>query len=482
MDLEALKKQVLQSVNQQVTANELGKLNQITAIQGHGFAAEEISHLADVLQMRDAMLVGNDLDPSTGRIIKGGADRIVDGQHIQTKFCKTGRECIDACVDNGRLVYVFDGKPQQIEVPSDKYEEAVLNLENRIRKGAIEGVNDPAAAKDIVRKSPFTYAQAKRVAEAGTLESISYDVASGAVVATGTMLLTTLLTYAYSIWSGNSVEEAIEKSIKASIKVGSITFLSQVIAAQLKRTVIRDVLRSNAESIARTDTFKVFTKGVRNSQGIGTNPQFSSNLADQGIVALATVIVLSAFELQNYISNRISGAQAFKNIAVLSVTAAAGVAGSAVGKLAGAKIGVKVGSSLGPYGAALGAAVGSVLASFVAGTITKSILDNFIEDDAVSMLKIFEEAIQDLAKDYLLSPLEITSTVELLKQQENMAELLCFMFYAEKKTQRAYSVAYVLSEKYVEEVITKRDQIVMDESIAIECSERILQKEIEELA
>ena len=40
----------------------------------------------------------------------------------------------------------------QIEVPSDKYDAAVSAMEEKIRRGQVNGVTDPAEAKKIVKK------------------------------------------------------------------------------------------------------------------------------------------------------------------------------------------------------------------------------------------------------------------------------------------------------------------------------------------
>ena len=72
-----------------------------------------------------------------------------------------------------------DGSPMQIEVPSDKYEDAIRSMEDKIRKGQVPGIADPEKAKDIVRKGNFTYQQAVNVAKFGTIESLTYDAING---------------------------------------------------------------------------------------------------------------------------------------------------------------------------------------------------------------------------------------------------------------------------------------------------------------
>lgn len=75
---------------------------------------------------------------------KNGADRLVDGVQIQSKYCESGAKCIAECFEDGKFRYFnkADGSPMQIEVPSDMYEAAVKAMEQRISRGQVKGVQD----------------------------------------------------------------------------------------------------------------------------------------------------------------------------------------------------------------------------------------------------------------------------------------------------------------------------------------------------
>lgn len=109
--------------------------------RGHGFAAEQANHLYDKVKNSEffgqekVKLVGDDIDPTTGRIIKNGADRVVNGTNIQTKYCNTGGKCISECFENGKFRYInSDGTPMQVEVPSDKYDAAVQAMRTESKR------------------------------------------------------------------------------------------------------------------------------------------------------------------------------------------------------------------------------------------------------------------------------------------------------------------------------------------------------------
>ena len=105
----------------------------LNAERGHGFAAEKANHLRDVMAGRNAKLVGGDN-------AKNGADRLVDGVQIQSKYCNSGSKCIQECFHDGQFRYWnSDGSPMQIEVPSDSYDAAIKAMEERIKKGQIQG-------------------------------------------------------------------------------------------------------------------------------------------------------------------------------------------------------------------------------------------------------------------------------------------------------------------------------------------------------
>ena len=109
------------------------------AARGHGFAAERANTLYDKYTGHKTQIVGDDN-------AKNGADRILDGVQIQSKYCKTGSKCISECFENGKFRYYNpDGSPMQIEVPSDKYDSSIAVMRERIKRGEVLGVSD---AKD----------------------------------------------------------------------------------------------------------------------------------------------------------------------------------------------------------------------------------------------------------------------------------------------------------------------------------------------
>lgn len=134
---------------------------------GHGFALEDAHAILD-------HQCGRTVD-QCGRInTLNGADRIVNGQPIQTKCYKTAAGTFSSGFDSTTGQFRYAG--QKFEVPSDQYSEIVQRMRQAISDGKVPGVSDPNQATNIVVKGRYTYAQAKNFAKAGNLDSIKLDM------------------------------------------------------------------------------------------------------------------------------------------------------------------------------------------------------------------------------------------------------------------------------------------------------------------
>ncbi len=384
--------------------------------RGHGFAAERANHLYDKVTGKDAKLVGDDN-------VKNGPDRIVDGTVIQTKYCASGSKCIGECFKDGKFRYVnSDGTPMQIEVPSDKYDDAVRAMEERIRKGQISGVTDPKEAKNIVRKGRFTYEQAKNVARFGTVESLTYDAVNGAIIGSASFGITAAMTFAVSIWNGEDFENAIEGAITSGLQVGGLAFATAIVSGQLAKSSVNGVVSASSAKLvslmgpkASAVLVNAFRSGT-NIYGAAAMKSAQKLLGSNIVTSVASVIVLSSMDVVNIFRGRISGAQLFKNL----VNTGASVAGGTAGWAAGASAGAALGSIVPGVGTAIGGVVGGLFGAFAggsaAGKVASAVTDEFIEDDAKEMIAIIESRFKSLAEDYLLNKEEAEKVVEYLAQ------------------------------------------------------------------
>lgn len=379
------------------------------AEQGHGFAAERANDLYDRLTGHKAKIVGDDN-------IKNGPDRMVDGVQIQSKYYQTGRDCINACFDTeGNFRYMVDGKPMQIEVPSNKFDYAVRIMEQKIKDGKIPGVTDPNDAKNIVRKGHFTYEQARNIAKAGNVDSLKYDAANGAIISLSAFGVTATITLATSLWRGEDFNKSMELATYSGLKVGGTAFITTVIAGQLSKAGLNSALVSSSEAVVDIMGFKasaVLANAFRHGSsihGAAAAKSAAKILRGSVISAGVTVVVLSSVDIANIFRGRISGKQLFKNLTNTATT----VAGGTGGWLGGAAIGSAI---LPGAGTVVGGLIGSVAAGAAAGKATNFILDSFIEDDADEMVRIIQNVFEGLAVEYILSQKEAEKSIDKLKE------------------------------------------------------------------
>ena len=391
-------------------------LDKFSTPRGHGFAAERANHIYDTLTGKKAVIVGDDNAAN-------GADRMVNGISIQSKYCSSGSKCIQECFRDGKFRYINpDGTPMQIEVPSDKYDSAVEAMKNRIRRGEVPNVTNPEEAKNIVRKGHFTYEQAKNIAKAGTVESIAFDSVNGAIIATSAFGISSCLTFATSIWNGEDFNAALKNATYSGLKVGGTAFITAILASQLSRAGLNSLLVGSSEAVVGVLGSKASAvlvnafRGGSNIYGAAAMKSAAKLLRGNVITAGISVVVLSTVDVVNIFRGRISGKQLFKNIANTAST----VAGGTAGWVGGATAGAALGSVVPIVGTAVGGFVGGLLGSFgggaVAGKVSNKVLNNFIEDDVNEMLRIIEKEFSELSVDYLLNKEEAESVIDNLKE------------------------------------------------------------------
>ena len=386
------------------------------ARQGHGFAAERANNLFDKMTGHDAKILGDDN-------AKNGADRWVDGVYIQSKYCATGSRCINECFEEGgkgNFRYMFEGKPMQIEVPSDKYEDALQAMEEKIRRGQVDGVSNPEEAKNIVRKGHFTYAQAKNIAKAGTVESLTYDAVNGMVIAGSALGITAVITLATSIWNGEDFDNAIKLATYSGIKVSGTAFVTSVIAAQLSKAGLNSALVGSSEAIvsmmgpkASALLINGFREAVGNTTkiyGAAAMKSAAKILRGNIITSGVSFVLLTSVDVANIFRGRISGEQLFKNMVGTMATLGGGTGGWAAGAAVGSAI-------LPGIGTVVGGIAGAIIGGSAAGTASNAVMGEFISDDADDMVKIIQEVFTDMASEYLLNNKEAEKSVDRLKDK-----------------------------------------------------------------
>lgn len=403
------------------SAAHADRLNRFQARQGHGYAAEQVNDGIDTLFGRNARILGDDN-------AKNGADRMVDGQFIQTKYCQDARTSVNAGFENGgQGSYRYldkNGNPMQLEVPSDQYDEAVRCMERKIKEGKVPGVSNPKRAKDLIRKGHVTYAQAKAIAKAGTIESLTFDAAHGVVIGASALGISATITFAQAIWNGESVEKAVDQALIAGLQAGGAGFLIAVGTAQMARTGVNQVLMTPSIALV-----KVLPPPVRQAlvnflrtgapiYGEAATRNLAKLMRSNVIASTVTIVVLSSGNIINYFRGRISAAQLMAEVSVL----AAGIVGGYIG-------GAFLGALFGP----LGAIAGGMIVGSLSSSAAQKLISEFHESDAEKMIEILQDSLQQLAPGYLLNQEEGLLVVEELRKLLNAEVLLCMFASKDQK-------------------------------------------------
>lgn len=409
-----------------------------TAAQGHGFAAEQVNHLHDKFTLRDAIHEGTNLKLN-------GADRIVDGVQIQTKYCESGSKSVAQCFDSqGRFAYwADDGRPMQIEVPPEQYDEAVQAMRARILKGQVAGVANPDEAFDIIRKGHYDYATARAIARAGTIEGLQFDAVNGIQVAGSAAGISAAISYALAIWRGDDHAAALEAACMAGLKVGGVAWLTSIATAQLGRTGLAQSMVPLSQAIAKrmgADVARqIAAVAGRDLSGAAATSFVAKLGRGNAIAAGVTTLVMSSAELFRLFEGRASFAQVFKTVAVNGASAAGGLSGAAAGATQGAAWGSAIPGPGTIIGGVIGGLVGAFAGSSVAESATKFVLDGLIEDDAVAMLAILQAVFAEQAQVHLLTQAEADGVLGTLEAAD-LPSTLRDMYGASDRPEHARSV------------------------------------------
>lgn len=364
--------------------------------QGHGIAAERGNNVIDRVFGRDARVVGDNN-------AKNGADRIVNGQEIQTKYHATGARSIGSAFDgqNGNFKY-FDsnGKPMPIEVPKDQHEAALKTMQQKIRDGKVPGVTDPNAAKDLVVRGNLTYEQAVNITKFGTVESITYDISEGAVIGIAAGGISFAITATVYYMNTRDPKAALRTAAIQAGKTFGQTTLVFVTTQQLHRLSVVQSTLNRIDVSSCSKTVKNFLE-----KGLGVNSTSGVNKALRGTVLTSVVLIAatSGPDFVKMVRGRISKAQFAKNIAVTT----SGMAGGAVGAI----VGGVVCAPLGPVGAIAGRVGGGIIGGLVSSVLSNKLASKFMEEDKDKMLRIVESQLEYLARTFMLSQDEIDNVM-----------------------------------------------------------------------
>lgn len=414
--------------------------------QGHGHVGEQYGNVKDTLLGKHAVPKGNDHS-------KNGADRIVNGQLVQTKYCATAGKSISQCFDKGTAKYVQNGKMMKIEVPRDQYAKSLELMAKKIEAGQVPNESNPNNAKLYVKKGAISYEHAQIATKSifdrkseiplrdkknnvvrdksgnVVMKKVTFgekliwsaggDFLTGVRVALPTAVISGVWIFCNNVWKGQDSEEALKNSLlgmaKPCLTAGSVYCVSSQFAGSKLGQQTGKMLFGNSY------TKKEITNKVTGGMALGL-----------------TMAMVVGPDVIDCLRGRMSMNQLIKNTVV-----------SGVGMAGGAAMGGAVGSVVPVVGTAIGAVTGGIIGSVAA----KKILDNFVEDDAVLMIAIAKE---EFISVVIMSPLLQDEFQEVLNKtflDKKFPKLLKTMFAQDNPREYIHSIY----NEYVIEMFTNRE-------------------------
>lgn len=417
--------------------NEMG--NDMNMRQGHGYGAEYGNKTVDKLLGRK---VDGIQEKENGHHKKDGADKVVNGQRVQVKYCKSATDTYREAFKN------HDYSGQTIEVPRDQYNEIRSKLQADIDSGNVEGVKPGTPAEKFLKKGFFNYEQSYRISQAGGIEGIAVDMANGVLISHTGASISALIIFSSAIWQGKDWKEAAKDGLRVygqTVGKGAVIFTITMQATRSNLWIPKEIkgifgITGNIQNPIHKASEKVAGKvsgsSIANSS-VGKKLKLDKITGQKLTSGVITVAVVFGPDVCKACFGKISVKQLAKNATV----GGAGIAGSMLGTtLTG------------------GNPVGGIVGGAVAGAVSKKMLDNFIEDDAVRMFRILKEEFLDVVMSSYLTQEEFNEIATQTIWHKKISKELQNMYKASKKgLHRKY--AHDLIENVVIVVIKKRSVV-----------------------
>ena len=412
--------------------SEMG--NDMNMRQGHGYGAEYGNKTVDRVLGKKVEGVQ---EKENGHHKLNGADKIVNGQKVQTKYCKSAADTYRAGFKDSS----HDYSGQVIEVPRDQYNEIRNKLQKDIDAGNMDGIEPGTPAENYLKKGYFSYPQSYRLAASGSIESITMDMANGIMTSMTSASISAIIIFASGVWQGKDVKEAAKDGLMTAGQVigkGAViyTITMQVSSGNVWNYALGKGVKTPLGNIGDTMAEQIKGSSIAKSS-IGKQLHLDEINGQKLTSGAVTVAVVFGPDVCRACMGKISVKQLAKN----ATAGAAGLAGMAVGSA------VTAGN---PLGGMIGGAVG--------GAVGKKVMDNFIEDDAVAMFRVMKEEFLDVVMSSYLSQEEFDEVARRTIWDKKVSKELQNM-YKKSKTGEHRIYANSLIEETVIDVLKKRKKV-----------------------
>ena len=327
----------------------------------HGLIAEDMANLEDAVKNNDVIHEGTNN-------AKDGADRIVNGQEIQTKYYENAKATVNSTFKDGKYRYIGkDGKPMQLEVPSDQYDDAVNAMQERIKAGQVEGVKNPKEAKTLIRKGAITYKESKKIAQKLKKEKDFQE-------------------RNWDKLSKTEITKSVLRETGKSVAVGSLIQGGRILGNRIWNSLTgkpnkdasedtKEWLQSSWSGIKSIGIQTAVTTGLTIAVRKGFVGKLAKNTPIGRVANIAYVGIENTKVLWKMGTGEIGFKEGMKEMANVTASAVGGIVGTGKGAILGATIGSAVpivGTVIGGFvGGVIGGIAGSTVGEVIAKGATK---------------------------------------------------------------------------------------------------------------
>ena len=306
--------------------------------------------------------------------------------------------------------------------------------------------------------SDYDCEAAKIIAQSGCVEALKFDAASGKIKTSSAVGISAEMDYAFAVWNFYDKESAIDRVILSRLEVGGL--LPKVLSDSAEKIQLKDTVNINedfAEYFAKKSASCVKDKIQAGRAVDGEVPVNVSRIPQifhtvgEVVSALWEQIVFvgrHAEDLADFFSERISGKQLIKNMAVTTVSVSGAGAGWALGSTVAAVAGLP---AVTIFSLSVAAGYGAKL---FYKKIAKAYLDRFICEDSEEMLKIFGDELSKMLSGKFLTLYEIAILMEAIRDDINKSALKDMYASGNDSAQAAWARRYI--EKRLEEIFSQR--------------------------
>lgn len=386
---------------------------------------------------------------------------------IQTLYRNSGAECVQDCFDEktGRFKYLnADGSPMQLEVPSDKYFEAINVFKDKIRKYRVPATYNEKDAYKYIRRGKVTYRQALELCRGGNIKSLIEK--NGKISCSFPLGLSFLVTYNMRYIESGDKKDALNAALAAGMQIFGTSFMGHVLDSQMELPELRKQFIPVSTYLVQSLGYKT-TQNIVNAirsasgreimSGVVATRQLTKVLQSNVVTSVLTFVIFSIPDTFDMFSQKISGAQYTKNMLSLLGTMATAGGGTLVASIGAAKIGAATGTVITPgIGTVIGIG-GGLVGGVIGGTAVKVLGDKTREDDSVILSRMFNGIVLNLIYDYMLQEPEIDMLIDRLNTIKPKAFKKLFKELIAEKEQEKKIVGFIW--QFFEEIIQNRPVI-----------------------